>query len=57
MFAPRPSATTEDDGYLILFVFNKKRNCSNFVILDAKNIANDPVTNIHLPRMGAAWAT
>lgn len=49
-FATKANAKTEDDGYLMLFVYHRKTNTSDFVILDAKDITAEPLTIISLPR-------
>ena len=33
--APRPSATAEDDGYLVTFTTDMNRDCSECLVLDA----------------------
>lgn len=51
-FAPRDSATSEDDGYLVMFVWNPKTNQSEVQIFDAKDsrMAQGPVARVLLPR-------
>ncbi|ASK88953.1 carotenoid oxygenase family protein [Sphingorhabdus sp. SMR4y] len=61
-FIPRPSATSEDDGYLISFITDMKQNRSECVILDAQNISAGPVCTIILPHRissgtHATWAS
>ncbi|KTC87816.1 carotenoid oxygenase family protein [Legionella drozanskii] len=50
VFAPKPNAQAEDDGYLLLFAYDKKRNASDFLILNAKEIEKPPIAIIQLPR-------
>lgn len=38
VFAPRPGATIEDDGWVFLLVYNAERDCSDLVILDGQDI-------------------
>ncbi|HEY9647175.1 MAG TPA: carotenoid oxygenase family protein [Chroococcidiopsis sp.] len=38
----------EDDGWLISLVFNAERDCSDVLILDARDIAAGPVARLHL---------
>ena len=45
----RKAATSEDDGYLLSYVYDPAEDKSELVILDASNIANDPVARVHLP--------
>lgn len=49
-FAAKPNPTGEDDGYLLLFVYNQKKDNSDFMILDAQDITKEPVASIALPR-------
>jgi carotenoid cleavage dioxygenase len=39
----------EDDGWLIGFVYDRARNASDLLILDAQNIDSKPVARIGLP--------
>jgi carotenoid cleavage dioxygenase len=60
-FVPRIGAKDEDDGYLISFITDMKKNRSECVILDAKNIEAGPVCQIILPHRissgtHACWA-
>jgi carotenoid cleavage dioxygenase len=41
--------TAEDDGWLMGFVYDRTRDASDFVILDAQNIAAKPVALVRLP--------
>jgi len=50
VFVPRPNATSEDDGWVLSFVYNYDRNISSLVILDALDFAGNPVATIHLPQ-------
>ena len=50
VFAPKLKPKSEDDGYIMLFVYNKKKKSSCFVILDAKCLDNKPLAEIQLPR-------
>ncbi|MEM7079429.1 MAG: carotenoid oxygenase family protein [Pseudomonadota bacterium] len=49
VFVPAEGATAEDDGYLLSFVYDKAENRSDLVILDASDMAKDPVASVHLP--------
>ena len=47
----RPArATSEDDGYLMGFVYDPTRDSSDFVVLDAHDVAAEPVATVRLPR-------
>lgn len=48
-FAPRPGATTEDDGYLLSLVYDAATDRSELVILDAADISHGPVARVMLP--------
>ena len=39
----------EDDGWLMGFVFDRARNASDLIILDAKKIESKPVARVKLP--------
>ena len=47
---PALGATNEDDGYLMTYVYAGDTNTSYLVILDASNVAADPVAEIHIPQ-------
>lgn len=49
VFAPRPSATSEDDGYLITFTMDVPNDESHCQIFDAKNMSDGPIARIQLP--------
>lgn len=49
-FVPRPGAHREDDGYLAAFVYDPVRNASQFVLLDARRVDDEPVAVIELPQ-------
>lgn len=50
VFVPKPGYTQEDEGYLMLFVYDQIKNMSDFFILDAQNFAAEPIAKIHIPR-------
>ena len=45
-----PGGAGEGEGWLLTFVFNRSRNVSDLVILDATNVAAGPVAEIEMPR-------
>lgn len=49
VFVPAAGSTNEDDGYLLSYVYDPGEDKSELVILDASNIANDPIARVHLP--------
>jgi carotenoid cleavage dioxygenase len=50
VFVPAADATSEDDGYLMGYVYDPTRDSSDFVVLDASNVGADPVATVHLPQ-------
>ncbi len=48
-FAPRPGATEEDDGYVVLYVTDAATHRTDVEILDARDIAAGPVCRLRLP--------
>ncbi|AUT04551.1 9-cis-epoxycarotenoid dioxygenase [Nostoc sp. CENA543] len=50
VFAPRPGATVEDDGWVITYIHDTITNKSELLILNAQNINSEPVARIMLPQ-------
>jgi len=50
VFSPSETPKSEDDGYLMLFIYDSTTGQSEFVILDAMNFKNEPLARIQLPR-------
>jgi carotenoid cleavage dioxygenase len=50
VFVPRDGAVAEDDGFLLTYVYDKPSNTSEFVVLDAADLAADPVARVPLPQ-------
>ena len=50
VFAPDPDGQAEDDGWLLNFVFDRGTASSELQILDARDMAAEPVARVHLPR-------
>lgn len=50
LFVPRSDGLSEDDGWVLVFVFDKTRGSSDLVILDAGDVSAGPVARVHLPR-------
>ncbi|HEY0462839.1 MAG TPA: carotenoid oxygenase family protein [Polyangiaceae bacterium] len=46
---PRPGAGDEDDAWAVTFVYDKRRETSDFVVLDAKRFDEGPVATVRLP--------
>ena len=49
VFVPAQSASAEDDGYLLSYVYDQAKNRSELIIVDASNMSADPVARVHLP--------
>ncbi|MEP7199842.1 MAG: carotenoid oxygenase family protein, partial [Chloroflexota bacterium] len=49
-FAPRPHAKSEDDGYLVSYVYDANENRSEVVVLDATNVTQQPLARVLLPQ-------
>jgi carotenoid cleavage dioxygenase-like enzyme len=48
-FAPRIGATAEDDGYLLTFVTDMNRDCSECWIIAAQDLDGGPIARVRLP--------
>src|SRR5262249_5691264 len=49
LFVPRHDGAEEDDGYVLVLVYDAARDGSDFFILNARDIAGEPVAQIRLP--------
>jgi carotenoid cleavage dioxygenase len=49
VLAPRTGGTAEDDGWAIAFVYDRLREASDLVILDAQRFEAAPVATVRLP--------
>lgn len=49
LFVPRTANAEEDDGYVLVLAYNKANDSSALDILDARNLAAEPVATVHLP--------
>ncbi|RKP46164.1 carotenoid oxygenase family protein [Pararobbsia silviterrae] len=50
VFVARPDASSEDDGWVLAWIYRHATDTSDLVILDAQAIDRGPVATIHLPR-------
>lgn len=50
VFVPREGGSSEDDGYLMTFVWKPETDTSYLVILDAANVAAEPLAKVQIPR-------
>lgn len=48
-FVPREGAGSEDDGYLLCYVYDAGRGRSEFVVLDARDLTRAPLARVLLP--------
>jgi carotenoid cleavage dioxygenase len=49
LIVPRRSDAAEDDGYVLVLAYDQGRNASEFFILDARNIAGEPIASVRIP--------
>jgi carotenoid cleavage oxygenase len=49
VFVPGADASSEDDGWLVGYVYDAATDRSDLVILDAHDFAGPPVATVHLP--------
>jgi len=56
-FVPRSNPTSEDDGWLMGFVFQPQSIRSRFVILDAQNFSGPPIASVWIPKQHVAIGT
>jgi carotenoid cleavage dioxygenase len=49
-FVPRENPVSEDDGWLMSYVYDATTNSSEFVILDARDLSEPPVARVILPQ-------
>ncbi|MGK7888527.1 MAG: carotenoid oxygenase family protein [Leptolyngbyaceae cyanobacterium] len=50
VFAPRPNGEAEDDGWLLTFVHDENKGQSELLIIDARNLEQEPVARVILPQ-------
>ena len=55
VFVPSASPGSEDDGYLMTYVYDASTDSSSFVIMDAASMDNSPVACIELPRIPSGF--
>ena len=51
VFVPSANPKSEDDGYLMTYLYDAHTDTSRFVIMDASTMDNTPVASIELPRV------
>ena len=50
VFVPRPNALTEDDGWLLTFVYDTSQEQSELVVVHAQDMAAQPVARLLIPQ-------
>jgi carotenoid cleavage dioxygenase-like enzyme len=50
VFVPREARSDEDGGWLLSYVYDRTEDRSDLVILDARDVAGEPVAVVSLPR-------
>jgi carotenoid cleavage dioxygenase len=50
VFAPRPGASAEDDGWLVTFLHDENSDTSEFLVLNAQDITAEPVARVIIPQ-------
>jgi carotenoid cleavage dioxygenase len=50
VFVPRPGAMAEDDGWLLTFVYDKGEETSELVVVNAQDMAAEPVARVLIPQ-------
>ena len=50
IFIPRSKDCSEDDGFVVTCVYRQASDTTDVVILDAANIAREPLATVRLPR-------
>jgi len=50
VFAPHPDGKDEDEGWLITFVHNSEEETSELVVIDAQDVASEPVARVLIPQ-------
>ncbi len=50
-FVPKADAASEDDGYLMTYVYDANTDSSEYAIFDAGSMSNEPVATVQLPRV------
>ena len=51
VFVPAANSSSEDDGYLMTYIYDASSDSSSFVIMDAASMDSEPVASIDLPRI------
>jgi carotenoid cleavage dioxygenase-like enzyme len=49
LFVPRHAEAAEDDGFVLTLVYDRARDSSEFIVLDARHIRGEPLARVRLP--------
>lgn len=49
LFVPRSATAAENDGWLLVLAYDSERDASDLYVLDARDIAGEPVAVVRLP--------
>ena len=55
VFAPAANPQSEDDGYLMTYVYDANKDASSLVIMDAASMDSTPVATVELPRIPSGF--
>ena len=50
MFAPRPGATQEDEGWILSLVHERESRISKLIIINAQSFDQPPVAEVIIPQ-------
>ncbi len=50
VFVPRSADAGEDDGWVMAYVYDRREDRSDVVIIEAQDFSSGPVATVHLPR-------
>ncbi len=50
VFVPSENPNSEDEGYLLSFVYNQAEDKSDLIVLNAQDLGSGPVARIKLPQ-------
>ncbi|MEL4895527.1 carotenoid oxygenase family protein [Crocosphaera sp. Alani8] len=48
IFVPKPDSTNEDQGWVLVMVYDGNKHRSDIVILDGENLEKEPIATLHL---------
>jgi len=51
VFVPSDNTKSEDDGYLMTYVYDAASDSSSMAIFDAKTMSDEAIASVHLPRV------